>query len=144
MSVTSPSIEKEEGELLREATEGVVNVARSRSTATAEQAHLEFPTQAGRGPDKAESGASSCHPARLRERHTEVCTCKSDTLVTTLGPARQVSVFAYQENCQIGHSSRNTALSLLPVHTSVHKASSRVALLASLEDHITGKRRKQD
>jgi hypothetical protein len=56
---------------------------------------------------------------------TEVCTSKSDILVTTLGPARQVCVFAHQENCQIGHSSKNTflpgvsALSLLPVHTSV-------------------------
>jgi hypothetical protein len=54
---------------------------------------------------------------------TKVCTSKSDTLVTTLGPERQVCVFAHQENCQIGHSSKNTflpgvsALSLLPVHT---------------------------
>jgi hypothetical protein len=59
------------------------------------------------------------------QHYTEVCTSKSDTLVTTLGPARQVCVFAHQENCQIGHSSKNpflpgvSALSLLPVHTSV-------------------------
>jgi hypothetical protein len=59
---------------------------------------------------------------------TEVCTSKSDTLVTTLGLARQVYVFAYQETCQIGHRSRNTflpgvsALSLLPVHTSVRSS----------------------
>jgi hypothetical protein len=65
------------------------------------------------------------NPRRARRPCTEVCTSKSDTLVTTLGPARQVYVFAYQETCQIGHRSRNTflpgvsALSLLPVHTSV-------------------------
>jgi hypothetical protein len=65
---------------------------------------------------------------RLGVAITEVCTSKSDTLVTTLGPARQLYVFAYQETCQIGHSSRNpflpgvSALSLLPVHTSVLKS----------------------
>jgi hypothetical protein len=69
------------------------------------------------------------------QHYTEVCTSKSDTLVTTLGPARQVCVFAHQENCQIGHSSKNpflpgvSALSLLPVHTSVR---SKIAIIVSI------------
>jgi hypothetical protein len=79
--------------------------------------------------------ASRIHPTIYTSQHhtttaattttTEVCTSKSDTLVMTLGPERQVYVFAYQETCQISHSSRNTflpgvsALSLLLVHTSV-------------------------
>jgi hypothetical protein len=73
------------------------------------------------------SSKASQYVPLLSSSATEVCASKSDTLVTTLGPARQVSVFAHQENCQIGHSSRNTflpgvsALSLLPVHTSVHR-----------------------
>jgi hypothetical protein len=74
----------------------------------------------------------------LVDASTEVCTSKSDTLVTTLGPARQVCVFAHQENCQIGHSSRNTflpgvsALSLLPPYWKVRRVG-RGAKPAALE-----------
>jgi hypothetical protein len=53
-----------------------------------------------------ESMRSGTELIRESADNTEVCTSKSDTLVMTLGPARQVCVFAHQENCQIGHSSK--------------------------------------